>query len=579
MDRKRFRLSGVAAVLAVLTCMAVALAAAGVKTAKPPYLVPTAPGVLVDPILSTGDIVPEGQTPQYQMSGIPDGLGAYSNRRRNDGRERRQGRQNLASSYTVLMNHELGVTFPGQPAGVNTRISKLKIDRATNSVLSAKYVFTGTEGFERFCSATLKVIHGTPWYFTGEEAIDGIPPAPPAGHDGSSIAMNARTGQWWETEHFGHLQHENIVPTKLSKWFFLTTDDDFRAGQDAYLYAYIAKSFKAAITGNPAKGSLYVWRADDAIDSTQIHKGETLTGEFVPINQAENADSVTLKAAAAARGAFKFDRLEDAAAYRAKKGRFYFADTGKAPRTLRGRIYQFDVNRADPTQASLQVILDGDAGDDIYNPDNLDTSARSIVIQEDRESPFRGGPRTPQPTRRRQRAQSRARLRHRDRNTSVRGTGGHAGDAASRHLGVVRRHKRLPDPRCGLVVNRRPGAQHDLLAARADARPRFRDRRGRTAPGRLYPANDRPSPRGQIALRTHNQARGGARPPLAWSMPLPSRNRRAGARPGGRAPSPLRPHGPWAALRSRARRGVGSRHQPLPRLRGRRPPRSPATAS
>jgi hypothetical protein len=382
MNRKRFRLGAVAAMLAALTCVAVALAATGVKTAKPPYLVPTAPGVVVDPILSTGDIVPTGQVPSYQMSGIPDGLGGYSN---------------SEGTYTVLMNHELGVTFPGQPAGVNTRISKLMIDRATNSVLSAKYVFTGNEGFERFCSATLEIIHGTPWYFTGEEAINGIPPAPPAGHDGSSIAMNGGTGQWWETEHFGHLQHENIVPTKLSKWFFLTTDDDFRPGQDAYLYAYIAKSFQAAITGDPAKGSLYVWKADDAIDSTQIHKGETLTGKFVPISQAENADSVTLKAAAAARGAFKFDRLEDAALYKPKKGRYYFADTGKAPRTLRGRIYQFDVNRADPTKASLQVILDGDAGDDVYNPDNLDTSARSIVIQEDRESPFRGGPVPPNP--------------------------------------------------------------------------------------------------------------------------------------------------------------------------------------
>jgi hypothetical protein len=382
MNRKRFRLSAVAAMLAALTCVAVALAATGVKTAKPPYLVPTAPGVVVDPILSTGDIVPTGQVPSYQMSGIPDGLGGYSN---------------SGGTYTVLMNHELGVTFPGQPAGVNTRISRLMIDRATNSVLSAKYVFTGNEGFERFCSATLEIIHGTPWYFTGEEAINGIPPAPPAGHDGSSIAMNAGTGQWWETEHFGHLQHENIVPTKLSKWFFLTTDDDFRPGQDAYLYAYIAKSFQAAITGDPAKGSLYVWKADDAIDSTQIHKGETLTGKFVPISQAENADSVTLKAAAAARGAFKFDRLEDAALYKPKKGRYYFADTGKAPRTLRGRIYQFDVNRADPTKASLQVILDGDAGDDVYNPDNIDTSARSIVIQEDRESPFRGGPVPPNP--------------------------------------------------------------------------------------------------------------------------------------------------------------------------------------
>jgi Alkaline phosphatase PhoX len=244
-------------------------------------------------------------------------------------------------------------------------------------------------GFERFCSATLAWIHGTPWYFTGEEAINGIPPAPPAGHDGTSIAMNARTGQWFETEHFGHLQHENVVPTKLSKWFFLTTDDDFRAGFDAYLYAYIAKSFKAAISGNPSKGSLYVWKADNATSSSDIQKGQTLTGHFVPISQAENADSVALKNAAAAKGAFKFDRLEDAALSRTTKGRYYIADTGKRPRTIRGRIYQFDVSKSDPTHASLKLLLDGDNGDDIANPDNLDTSAKSLVIQEDRESEFR----------------------------------------------------------------------------------------------------------------------------------------------------------------------------------------------
>jgi hypothetical protein len=260
-------------------------------------------------------------------------------------------------------------------------------------VLDAKYVFTGLEGFERFCSATLEVIKGTPYYFTGEEAINGIPPAPPAGHDGSSIVMNAETGQWWETAHFGHLQHENVVPAKLSKWFFLTTDDDFRPGQNAYLYAYIAKTFEGAVAGT--EGSLYVWKADNGIQSTDIHKGQTLTGRFVPISQAENANSVTLKNAAEARGAFKFDRLEDAAVYRQKKGRFYFADTGKAPRTLRGRIYQFDVNVGDPTRASLKLVVDGDAGDDIYNPDNLDTAPGVVVIQEDRESPFRGPPGPP----------------------------------------------------------------------------------------------------------------------------------------------------------------------------------------
>jgi hypothetical protein len=382
------RLAIVLSALAAALCAVPAIASA-VKTSKPPQLVGTAPGVVVDPILSASDIVPDGQTPQYQMSGIPDGLGVY-------GKKARRGHRRH-STFHVFMNHELGVTFPGQPPGVNTRISDLTVDRKTLDVKSAKYAFKGTEGFERFCSATLEVIHGVPWYFTGEEAINGIPPAPPAGHDGSSIAMNAKTGDWVETEHFGHLQHENVVPTKLSKWFFLTTDDDFRPGQDAYLYAYIAKSFKAAISGNPAKGSLYVWKADNAIDSTQIHKGQTLSGRFVPITQAENANSVTLKEAATAKGAFKFDRLEDAALYRRVKGRYYFADTGKAPRTERGRIYQFDVSRRNPTRAKLRVVLDGDAGDDLYNPDNMDTAPGKIVFQEDRESPFRGGPVPPNP--------------------------------------------------------------------------------------------------------------------------------------------------------------------------------------
>ncbi|MDQ2911180.1 MAG: DUF839 domain-containing protein [Actinomycetota bacterium] len=395
MKRTTIRAAALAGALAALICVAVAYAATGVKTAKPPYLVGTAPGVIVDPILSTSDVVPEGQTPPYQMSGIPDGLGAYSSGKGHGHGKGHHGRghDGKKGTYTVLMNHELGVTFPGQPPGVNTRISKLTIDPKTNSVLSAKYVFTGLEGFERFCSATLAMIHGTPWYFTGEEAINGIPPAPPAGHDGSSIAMNAETGQWWETAHFGHIQHENIVPTKLSKWFFLTTDDDFRPGFNAYLYAYIADSFEAAISGDPSKGSLYVWKADSALDSTQIHKSDPpLTGHFVPITQAENANSVTLKNAAAAKGAFKFDRLEDAALSRAKKGRYYIADTGKRPRTIRGRIYQFDVNKHDPTRASLKLLLDGDAGDDLYNPDNLDTSKRSLVFQEDRESEFRDPP-------------------------------------------------------------------------------------------------------------------------------------------------------------------------------------------
>lgn len=339
----------------------------GFKTARPAQLVPMEPSVIVDPILSVGDIVP-GTT--YQMSGIPDGLGAY---------------KDSDKRIHVLMNHELGRTFPALPPGVDTRISKVTLSGKDHSVLSSTYLFNGSEGFERFCSSTLEVISGTPYYFTGEEAIN-------AGHDGSSIVMNAETGEWWETAHFGHVNHENVVPVpRLSKFFVATTDDDFRVGEPAYFFAYIADSFEDAISGDPAEGSLYVWKA---IDETQtafdLDKGETIAGEFVPITQAENANSTTVKAAATAKGAFRFARLEDAATAQQHPGQMYFVDTGKVGEaTLRGRMYRMDINPSDPTKASVTLLLDGDRGDDMVNPDNIDTSVHSVAIQEDRESAFR----------------------------------------------------------------------------------------------------------------------------------------------------------------------------------------------
>jgi hypothetical protein len=365
--RKRFL------VVAALVLVGLALASTsttatppGFKTAKPAYLVPwtTGNGVLVDPILSTGDVIGG-----YQMSGIPDGLGAYK-----DG----------SKTIQVLMNHELE---PSVPPNVYSRISRLRIDRDTRSVLDASYDFRGDEGFARFCAATLEVIEGTPWYFTGEEDI------PTSGHDGSSIALNADTGEWVETPHFGHVLHENVVPVeRLSKAFFLTTDDDFREPPafNAYLYAYIAKTWEGAISGS--EGSLYVWKADGAADSSNdIAKGGTIDGHFVPVTQAENANGAALEAASVAKGAFKFSRLEDAAAAQQKPGRVYFADTGKlGSETVKGRLYQLDIDPSDPTHAAVTLLLDGDGPDDLINPDNLDASTEAVVLQEDRNSEHRG---------------------------------------------------------------------------------------------------------------------------------------------------------------------------------------------
>jgi hypothetical protein len=356
--------------VAVITALSAGVALAkhdpGFKTARPAQLVPMEPGVVVEPLLSVGDIVP-GTT--YQMSGIPDGLGAYNDKQH----------------VHILMNHELGKTFPGLPPGVDTRISKVTIDKKTHGVVGATYLFTGAEGFERFCSSTLEEINGTPYYFTGEETIN-------SGHDGSSIVMNAETGTWRETAHFGHFQHENVTPVlRLSKFMVLSQDDDFRIGQPAYMFAYIADSFEAAVSGDPTKGSLYVWKATNPADTAfTLDKGETIPGEFVPLTQAENANSTTLKNAATAKGAFRFARLEDGAMAQQHPGRHYFVDTGKVGEaTLRGRLYRMDIDPSDPTNASVTLLADGDRGDDMVNPDNIDTSPHSVVIQEDREAPFR----------------------------------------------------------------------------------------------------------------------------------------------------------------------------------------------
>jgi hypothetical protein len=363
--RRLTALAGVAGALALMVAGSANPANdPGFKTAKPPYLVPLTPGAAVDPIISAGDIVGG-----YQMTGIPDGLGAF-----NDG----------GDALQVMMNHELGRTFPAVPPGVDARISKLTLNRKTHGVLGAQYLFTGQEFFERFCSATLETIQGTPYYLTGEEAI-------PVGHDGSSIVMNAETGDWTETPQFGHFEHENVVPvTGFRKFMLVSTEDNFRVGVPSYLYAYIADSFADAVSGDPAHGSLYVWRALDPADTAfGMSKGDTVAGEFVPISQAQNTDDVALKAEATARGAFRFARLEDSAVAFQRSGRLFFSDTGKAGEaTVNGRVYRLDIDPSDPTKASVTLVLDSTV-DDLANPDNLGTSPQSLMVQEDRENPNR----------------------------------------------------------------------------------------------------------------------------------------------------------------------------------------------
>src|SRR5215211_9000600 len=125
LDRRRRAALAITVVAAMITA-GVAVAAGGddpevkgVRTSRPAQLVATTSGVRIRPILSVGDVV-GGRLGGYQMTGIPDGLGAY---------------RTSKSTVELFMNHELDGEAP---EGVGARVSHLTLD-THRRVRAARY--------------------------------------------------------------------------------------------------------------------------------------------------------------------------------------------------------------------------------------------------------------------------------------------------------------------------------------------------------------------------------------------------------------------------------------------------------
>ena len=409
-----------------------------------PMLVSLEPGVEITPIINSGDRVGD----DFQYTGVPDGIGMYAS---------------APDRLEVFTNHELSYRY-GDPAW--SRVSHLTLDPQGN-VVSASYAVDGTERYEYFCSSTMDVIDGTPWYFTGEEWF-----ASPRG--GTSIAINALTGNVIRTPQFGSLNHENIVPLHgLSRAVVYLSEDSFRLRSQAY--AYFADDFPGAIHG---EGAFAVWVPDDQGDgdpsTNDLAKGETLSGRFVTIPHAERYTGLQLNEKAEALGSFNFVRIEDAATDASKPGVMYFSDTGaNKAETKHGRLYRMTFDPAHPRRASLEVVLDGDAGDDIVNPDNLG-------IDQARPADPGGS------QRHRVRLQPDPDARPDLRRADARCADGSAalGDRARRWsggLGVERGGRRQRLLRSGRVAPQRAGAPHEDPAAGHRPRDRLRRRPARPA--------------------------------------------------------------------------------------------------
>ncbi len=380
-------------------------------------------GGRVIPIINSGD-----QLGSFTFEGIPDGIGLAP------------GDKHTVDVYVA--HEQSTVPFQGAADHQDSSISKLTLSTKTpnlGAVQSASVVLGPEEGYIRFCSAFMAgPADGFTNYtfFTGEESSDVIPVPAGAAYSadlslapnrqaGYVVAHDTSTGENIPIPGMGRLNHENTVPVG-GNWpgvAMLTTDDTFAAGT-SQLYLYSADSGDAVLAD---EGALYAFQVtateegavdpddpfNNANDYLDLTPGETWQGQFIEVpreialGNTGVAPQTALEDWSNENNVFQFVRLEDVATDKRNPSVAYVADTGASRITADpvsgrmwrpagapggangGRIFKFEFDRNDPLKVNgFSVVAQGD--DEalahfvpFVSPDNMDTSKRSLMVQED----------------------------------------------------------------------------------------------------------------------------------------------------------------------------------------------------
>ena len=302
-------------------------------------------------------------SPNFVFGGSADGAGLL---------------KNADGSFTLVVNNE-----------DNFAVSRIKLDTLFRPV-SGDYVLNSTAGRFRLCSATLATPaeHGFgPLFITaGESSAESqIHALDPNGAPNSSRLL-AGLGKW---------NTENAVPLQKAAYAGKTVvviGDDDSGAQGGQVALYVSNT-----VGDLDNGSLYVLaRVTDNIRERDMVVGQTYPVVFRKIdNQATltgaqiNQKSVELKSV-------QFGRVEDIDYRRGGNGReLYFNVTGQNntgtnadfSRTKYGRVYRLILSATDPTQGTLEVLLDGDdrtgPAREFQNPDNITVTTNYVYTAED----------------------------------------------------------------------------------------------------------------------------------------------------------------------------------------------------
>jgi Bacterial protein of unknown function (DUF839) len=380
-------------------------------TSVKPYVTPIGTEYEVTALFSADDRAPLlGGAPgaEYRMVGIPDGLGAHPN---GDGKS------------TLYMNHELGFAAQSEPVvgGAKNRgaiVSQWILDedgvpiagrRAYDSIYEEDSFLgpapeVGNEAemprqFARFCSGTLAGPENgfDRWIYLTNEESDGASTFD--GRGGVSVAIF--DDELHTLPRLGRFSKENTVvqPGHGTRTVIFSLEDG-PATLDNQLYMYVGTKDWSAGASALARngldnGKLYVFRSlDPARSSERTLTSASVRGEWVEIEDADTLTDGELEAASDAVGAMTFVRPEDGAFNPNNPNEFFFDTTGSSSGAddgvnELGRLYSIRLRPGDPLQpATLTVVYNADAiaasgGDIAISPDNIGTSGRYLMINED----------------------------------------------------------------------------------------------------------------------------------------------------------------------------------------------------
>jgi hypothetical protein len=273
----------------------------------------------------------------------------------------------------------------------------------------SSFLATSEHGFERELLFTNE--EATDWVFRTGTAVPGpglvAPGTPGAEQAGVVVALDVKSGEYRSIYGMGRHNHENSVALPGYGHPVVLSGDDTFSAPASQLYLYTAGS-AAAVWGDA--GALWAFRSDDPAtnDYGDLSGSESVSGEFIPVPEAiAKGDQTGLENWSNANNVFQFIRVEDIAYDRNDSNVVYFADTGEprakpnpaTGRLLRsptgggpypnGRIFKLVLDEDDPTQVeSLSILIDADTGGYgnvgvIHQPDNVETTANSLLIQED----------------------------------------------------------------------------------------------------------------------------------------------------------------------------------------------------